>query len=247
MHVLVHIDFIGFTRIDPQWAFTHRESPFWRLYHDWDPGAAIEGRNGRMELAPGGILLIPAGWTFHAVPPARPARHLFIHFSIACPDQRLPPAPVAIKADPGLRALLGEGHDGDWGPGDDLRACALVYQSLAQVVRPAEEQDLSLRDRLTRHIRENLHSRLSVCRLAAMTGYTADHYIRLFAQHLGVTPARYIAGERLTLARHLLTTTRLPLETVAARCGFASRRHMGVAFKRAGGITPSAFRAAAAG
>ena len=78
MHPLVRIAYVGFKRIDAGWSFTHRSSPFWRLYHDFDPGAAVEGPDGRFALDPAQVLLLPAGTVFSAVPPAQPVRHLFV-------------------------------------------------------------------------------------------------------------------------------------------------------------------------
>lgn len=248
MHPLVRIAYVGFKRIDAGWSFTHRSSPFWRLYHDFDPGAAVEGPDGRFALDPAQVLLLPAGTVFSAVPPAQPVRHLYLHFTVDDPAHRLPTAPCTLAVDPLLRAQLGDGAAGSWTRDDSLRACALAYQVLARLPPRAGSagEDDADRDLAVRHIRENLASPITVTQLARIVGVGVDHFIRRFARRHGTTPARYLANERLALARHLLATSDLALDEVARRCGYASRGHLATAVRRATGRTPGEMRRAAA-
>ena len=52
---------------------------------------------------------------------------------------------------------------------------------------------------------------------------------------------------RLAEARRLVTTTDLPLKTIAPRAGFRSIAYMTTVFRRHFGTTPAALRAAAQG
>ncbi len=49
---------------------------------------------------------------------------------------------------------------------------------------------------------------------------------------------------RLRRAERLLAETKLPVKSVAARVGYASRSHFSRAFKAAFGIDPAAYRTA---
>ncbi len=59
---------------------------------------------------------------------------------------------------------------------------------------------------------------------------------------LGCAPAQEIRRVRLAKARHLLATTDLSTQEIAARCGFAYRTYLCLAFKKAFGLSPRACR-----
>jgi len=57
----------------------------------------------------------------------------------------------------------------------------------------------------------------------AHTAQTAPRTLqRRFTAETGTTPGRWVLGERMAVARELLETTRLSVEQIAHRCGFAS-------------------------
>lgn len=57
----------------------------------------------------------------------------------------------------------------------------------------------------------------------AHTAQTAPRTLqRRFTAETGTTPGRWVLGERMAVARDLLETTRLSVEQIAHRCGFAS-------------------------
>ncbi|AZY50308.1 GlxA family transcriptional regulator [Bordetella avium] len=72
---------------------------------------------------------------------------------------------------------------------------------------------------------------------------SARHLNRLFDEHAGCTPMDYLYRVRLAMARELLRETRLGLEHIAERTGFASAHHMRRVWKRYEGQPPSASRA----
>jgi transcriptional regulator GlxA family with amidase domain len=78
--------------------------------------------------------------------------------------------------------------------------------------------------------------------MANRLSISVRHLNRLFAQHTGVTPARYVELVRVAAAKTLLTTGRAPLWEVAARAGFGSPETMRRAFLRTVGVTPGAYR-----
>ena len=78
--------------------------------------------------------------------------------------------------------------------------------------------------------------------MANRIGISVRHLGRLFGQHTGVTPARYVELVRVAAATTLLTGGRAPLWEVAARAGFGSPETMRRAFLRTLGMTPGAYR-----
>jgi len=78
--------------------------------------------------------------------------------------------------------------------------------------------------------------------LAARGHISSRHVCRLFRQYLGTTPATYVEGIRLEIARRLLEGGH-SVTAAAQRSGFGSDETLRRAFLRRYGITPSAHRA----
>ena len=86
---------------------------------------------------------------------------------------------------------------------------------------------------------------LSLPQLAADAGLSPYHFLRLFARVLGVTPHQYLVRSRLKRAARLLAEDELPVTDVALDVGFADLSNFVRSFRRAAGVSPSGFRAAA--
>ena len=97
-----------------------------------------------------------------------------------------------------------------------------------------------------KRVRELIDTRpanqLDIGVLAAACGISGRHLMRGFKAATGMTVHRYIEQVRMERAKRLLSTTRLPLETIAGEVGFSSGSHMSSAFVRAQGMPPSVFR-----
>lgn len=96
---------------------------------------------------------------------------------------------------------------------------------------------------LVGHIAGHLDGDLSTSALAARAGLSERHLTRLFLRDLAQTPGRYVRRARVEAAAALLTTSDLPLERVAARCGFGTAETLRQAFVRQYAVTPSHYRA----
>ncbi|WP_418960974.1 GlxA family transcriptional regulator [Streptomyces tritici] len=98
--------------------------------------------------------------------------------------------------------------------------------------------------RMAAHITGHLDGDLSTATLAALGGVSERHLTRLFREHLGATPGRYVRRVRTEAAAQLLAGGTLPLTAVAGRCGFGTTESLRQAFVDRYGITPSRYRAA---
>ena len=78
--------------------------------------------------------------------------------------------------------------------------------------------------------------------LADIAHLSERHLSRLFREHVGQSVVDYVNLMRVTLARELLKQSRLDMESLAHRAGFASSRHMRRVFSQHHGLSPSAFR-----
>ncbi|EKF60447.1 AraC family transcriptional regulator [Agrobacterium albertimagni AOL15] len=78
--------------------------------------------------------------------------------------------------------------------------------------------------------------------LAEIAHLSERHLSRLFREHVGQSVVDYVNLMRVTLAQELLQQSRLDMENLALRAGFASSRHMRRVFSQHHGLSPSAFR-----
>jgi transcriptional regulator GlxA family with amidase domain len=108
----------------------------------------------------------------------------------------------------------------------------------------ADPPEHNLVRRATAHVTGHLDGDLTAAALAARAGVSERHLTRLFLEHLGQTPGRYVRQARTEAAAHLLATTSLPVASVAKRCGFGSAETLRQAFADRYGTAPSHYRAA---
>jgi len=98
---------------------------------------------------------------------------------------------------------------------------------------------------LMRRVKERMHdvgSDPDLQALAAETGYSRHHFLRMFRAATGSTPHRYLLQLRLERAQDLLQRQPMSLIDIAASCGFSSHAHMTRAFRQMLGVTPSEYR-----
>lgn len=105
--------------------------------------------------------------------------------------------------------------------------------------------DVMVRD-ISDHIVSHLADDLSTAALARLTGVSERHLSRLFVEHLGQTPGRYVRRVRTEAAAQLLASTALPLVAVARRCGFGSPESLRQAIVDRYAMPPARYRAAQA-
>jgi AraC family transcriptional activator FtrA len=89
---------------------------------------------------------------------------------------------------------------------------------------------------------ERLHEPLTVDDLAAQAGVSSRTLARRFADRLGVSPGRWLLGQRISAARALLEETDLPVETIAVRVGLSSATNLRRRFHSIVRTTPAAYR-----
>lgn len=89
---------------------------------------------------------------------------------------------------------------------------------------------------------EHLHEPLTVEVLARRAATSPRSFARHFVAITGTTPLRWVLRQRVLLAQRLLESTELPVERVAAECGFGTPAALRTHFHRQVGTTPQAYR-----
>jgi AraC family transcriptional regulator len=145
------------------------------------------------------------------------------------------------------RGLLEEAHA-------DPLTCQLYAESLADFLAlrllrgaahkrvPAEALTAAQLRRVTEYVAEHIDQDLSAPELAALVDLSAFHFSRRFKASTGMAPYQYVMRQRISLARELLSRTRMPIAEISFRTGFSSQSHLGARFKQIVGVTPRRYR-----
>jgi AraC-like DNA-binding protein len=118
--------------------------------------------------------------------------------------------------------------------------------------RPRKPVAVKARDRrraveAAHWIAANSHRQINLDATANQAGISPFHFLRLFANVLGVTPHQYLLRSRLRHAARLLADEDIAITDIAYDVGFADLSNFVRTFHRAAGVSPGAFREAARG
>lgn len=130
-----------------------------------------------------------------------------------------------------------------------LMAAAEAYRMICAVISCLEENsDESLTDSLVvsdavnyihAHVSENitLSDICAVCR-----GISPQYLCRLFKRYMEMRPVEYIRKVRISRAKKLLSNTDLPVQEVAARCGFENATYFYRCWNKTEKESPAEYR-----
>lgn len=93
-----------------------------------------------------------------------------------------------------------------------------------------------------KYIREHLSEDLSLEVLAKVANLDPTYFHKLFTAVYGVTPAKRVLGYRISAAKDGLIDGTIPLDELAAKCGFSSQSYFCYKFKKSVGSSPTRYR-----
>jgi LacI family transcriptional regulator len=91
-------------------------------------------------------------------------------------------------------------------------------------------------------IRQNYATGITVHDVAEHAGVSRSTLEVGIKSVLGRTPLQEILRLRYAEARHLLSSSEIPMKIIARRCGFTDSKHFSAAFRTATGISPSEYQ-----
>lgn len=163
-------------------------------------------------------------------------------------------------------------HDAKFGRPDGMRSSAVGDMTLADDTAPLtvlscfyailRELTVIARERGDDGMHDHAGRHPHVATLAMMVDFVQQHYVHqitlaqiavaglvgrttctaIFRELLGQTPIEFVNDVRVRAAAELLTTTQLPIATIAAQTGFSSASFFTRTFRRLMHITPLAYR-----
>lgn len=110
------------------------------------------------------------------------------------------------------------------------------------VERPVPEPGIHTTGRARAWALEQLHRPLTLRELAAQEAMSVRTFTRRFREEAGISPQQWLARQRIERARHLLESSELPVDRVAAEAGFGSAASLRAHLHSALGVSPRAYR-----
>jgi AraC-like DNA-binding protein len=250
----------GYLELGPWWTETDLIREFWRLYLNYEDGAALHVNGQSFPLPAKRIVVVPAGIDFEAVLD-RPVHQFFIQFEfVGWPAQaarEVVPAPVVLEHEAKRDELAAE-LGAELQSTDEIepilasRLKALAHLSISEVLsnisedrarsflRIAEGQQELLA--VLHYIDKHLDQPLNNSRLAEIALASESRFIRRFREATGRTPGRYVQDRRLRRAAELLVSTDQSIDQIAESCGFANRYYFTRVFAQRMGCPPARYR-----
>ncbi len=228
-----------------RWNFEFK-LPFWRFYHNTDPGAEMWHHGRRIKLETDNIYLI-APYTKLRTDCTAPFRHFYVHFSLEWRLGSLCDAVFVLRREQFSRELLDSvAHPCPEPDRNDLMGVYAVVTNALFLIRdslPGKEREIDPRiERLLRKLDQEEQWTQSNRELAKLVFMTENSFIRLFSGNVGVSPQHYLRIRRIEKACKLLHFTHETIEEIAEQTGFANRYHFSRVFKQVIGTWPVAFR-----
>lgn len=126
----------------------------------------------------------------------------------------------------------------------------ILFEILAEYMKEGAtaaceiKSESSLRmETVLRYIHEHVAENISVSKLAALVQMHPNHLIRFFKAHTGHTPANYIKGVRMDVAKRLLEESELNISEIAERVGMHEASYFSKIFKEYHSMSPKTYRA----
>ncbi len=130
----------------------------------------------------------------------------------------------------------------------DIHGAGLIHQLLSllleSVCKPHAPKLPEAVSGICDYLSEHYSQAISLDILSKQVSLSKFHLLRVFRQHLGMTPFEYLQNIRITKAKELLRTTDLSVGMIANAVGIDSASYFIAAFKKLEGITPHKYRSA---
>jgi len=168
------------------------------------------------------------------------------------------------KSDPSLRCILVSGY-GEFEYAKTAIQCAafdyllkpLNKAELEKTLRKAKDELLSEQSLLNterktsteqivasvvQFLQTNYASEINFSKIAAEYSFSASYLTKIFREHTGKPPIRYLIEYRVQIAKGLLKDTNLNVKEIAERTGFVDPFYFSKCFKSYCGVTPSQYK-----
>lgn len=243
-----HVERAGEFHTRPDYLTGNSDHPeATQIYYHVEGEAAFEQPQAVMAVAPGNVLIIPAG----QVAQYRAAMGMKYHWlSLGRywpPEWGLPSTRLfGLRYDVEMEGRFAEIRELLilQKPGFPLRAVSAFYALLARMEELAPPVSFShspypeaVRAAMA-YLRDHASAPYDATALAAAANLSQSHLRALFERWVGESPRRFHTRGRIELAARLLREGAMPVSAAAAHAGYADVRHFARVFKRLTGVRP---------
>lgn len=257
------------------WQHETLMAPYWRIYWNDRSGASICLGDKIFKMDRNSLFLIPPNTSYSTTMDLNSPRsdknflmgcsvnddekpsssldsmkHLFIHFTVGFPCDRLFPAIYEIPLNEEKKFLLNimkeklshPSMELDMGSVFSIRALInLLLIDIPENDWPEEIVDDRIK-RIIDFIEKNYFTQLSISTLAGMIPMSENGFSRLFKKNTGSSPRDYLIERRLDHACNMLHHSNYSIDQIAAQCGFCDRSYFSRMFIKKYSTGPAKFR-----
>jgi len=225
---------------------------FWRLYWNRSEGARIIHDGRSVDLTPDTVVLITPQTPFIARY-FTSFEHYFVHFQLGYPYDWLSNRVFTSCVTEALRRRLDSlatmaSRDAERSLQHQWQLISVLSWVLAEI--PADAWPKLPPDSRVLATVEYIEANttlLTNADMAERVNMSCNGFIRLFRQHMGLSPQRYVMQRRLAKACRLLTCSDETIESIADACGFCDRNYFSAVFKRHHQMGPAMYRSSSRG
>ncbi len=243
--ILDHGHFVG----DMTWNQYNVMSPFARIYYMIADSGWLETEQGRIDLLPGSMYLIPPNTKVNLRTARRIEKfyfHITWHYADTDMLDRINRCFVLPLPQESLAMLLDSYRKGE--PADLLLIWGIVYESLARFIReclPEHRKYLDLANRysaLFSYVEKNLSAALTPGEVCRGLGVSYETMRRRFRRDNGITLHRYIINRLIQKAGMLLLLTDKNVQEIALELGYEDEFYFSRLFKDNMNYSPREYR-----
>ncbi len=240
--------------IDNSWNFTNVLIPDNKLYVVERGEIGIECGGELLRVKAGEMVLIPAliNHSLHLVN-CDCAKKTWIHFSMKSGVRDYfsglkRPIKITLPSKSHALKLMKEVLDGNAlkEPQRSLVTSAKIFELVALFLSESSQEFYDEKssdiEKAIQYINANFTEQLSLNHLAEKYGCSPNHFIKKFKEKTGYTPIKYLAVKKVEVAKKLLETTSLPINSVMEKVGFYDASYFSKLFKKTVGYSPREFR-----
>jgi len=177
--------------------------------------------------------------------------HMFIHFTLGYPFDIISPDIFEFEITPTQQELIQSitrqlmSGQLKFEQAGSLELYSLIFSLLYHLPSNAWKSQ-KLDERVLRGIRymeQNIReTEIKNSKLAAIGGMSVNAYARLFKEHTGYSPRKYLLRMRVEKACNLLHHSEFNIEQVASACGFSDRYYFTRIFTQTMEVSPGAYK-----
>ena len=128
---------------------------------------------------------------------------------------------------------------------DKVESRGIVLQLLSHFLKyaqPKNEMEDNRIAKAVRYIHKHIAEEIELEKLAEISCFSKDHFIRLFKKGMGTTPLQFVNQKKIEKAQLLLLTEELAVKEIAFRLAFEDYSYFNRLFKKITGMTPQEYR-----